>query len=56
VQTSDANHSYAIAEHYLNRNFDANWLAGKWVSDLTYIKTQEGWLYPTAVLSTFRKD
>jgi putative transposase len=25
-------------------------MAEKWVSDLTYIKTQEGWLYLTAVL------
>lgn len=50
VQTTDSNHSYAIAENYLNRNFHANRLAEKWVSDLTYIKTQEGWLYLTAIM------
>ena len=50
VQTTDSNHRYAIAENYLNRNFSANRLAEKWVSDLTYIKTQEGWLYLTTVL------
>ena len=50
VQTTDSNHNYAIAENYLNRNFSANRLAEKWVSDLTYIRTQEGWLYLTAVL------
>ncbi|WP_394336213.1 IS3 family transposase [Adhaeribacter arboris] len=50
VQTTDSNHSFALAENYLNRNFYATRLAEKWVSDLTYIKTQEGWLYLTAVL------
>jgi putative transposase len=50
VQTTDSNHGYAIAENYLNRDFSATRLAEKWVSDLTYIKTQEGWLYLTAVL------
>lgn len=50
VQTTDSNHGYTIAENYLNRNFYAARLAEKWVSDLTYIKTQEGWLYLTAVL------
>jgi putative transposase len=50
IQTTDSNHSYALAENYLDRNFSATRLAEKWVSDLTYIKTQEGWLYLTAVL------
>lgn len=50
VQTTDSNHGYTIAENYLNRNFSATRLAEKWVSDLTYIRTQEGWLYLTAVL------
>jgi transposase InsO family protein len=50
VQTTDSNHGFAIAENYLDRNFSATRLAEKWVSDLTYIKSQEGWLYLTAVL------
>jgi transposase InsO family protein len=50
VQTTNSNHGFAIAENYLDRNFSATRLAEKWVSDLTYIKTQEGWLYLTAVL------
>lgn len=50
VQTTASNHSYAIAENYLDRNFYATRLAEKWVSDLTYIKPQQGWLYLTAVL------
>jgi putative transposase len=50
VQTTDSNHGFAIADNYLDRNFSATRLAEKWVSDLTYIRTQEGWLYLTAVL------
>lgn len=50
VQTTDSIHGYAIEENYLNRDFSATRLAEKWVSDLTYIRTQEGWLYLTAVL------
>jgi putative transposase len=50
IQTTDSNYSHTIAENYLDRNFYATRLAEEWVSDLTYIKTQEGWLYLTAVL------
>lgn len=50
VQTTDSNHNYPVAENHLNRDFSAERLAQKWVSDLTYIKTGEGWLYLTAIL------
>ncbi len=50
MQTTDSNHAYAMAENHLDRNFSASRLAEKWVSDLTYIKMQEGCLYLTAVL------
>ena len=50
VQTTDSKHLYALAENLLNRDFSADKLGQKWVSDLTYIKTDEGWLYLTTVL------
>ena len=50
VQTTDSTHMYPVAENHLNRNFSAERKAQKWVSDLTYIITGEGWLYLTAVL------
>jgi putative transposase len=40
----------AVLRNYLDRNFSATRLAEKWVSDLTYIRTQEGWPQLTAVL------
>ena len=34
--TTDSNHSYPVSENVLNRNFLADRIAQKWVSDLTY--------------------
>lgn len=50
IQTTDSNHEYAVAENHLNRDFTASDTGQKWVSDLTYIRTGEGWLYLTAIL------
>lgn len=50
VNTTDSNHAFTVAENHLNRDFTAARPAQKWVSDITYIRTEEGWLYLTAVL------
>lgn len=50
VQTTDSRHDYVVFENYLARDFSTERLAQKWVSDLTYIKTGEGWLYLTTVI------
>jgi len=50
VQTTDSKHTYPVSENYLQQNFTACRLGEKWVSDLTYIKTGEGWLYLTTVI------
>ena len=55
IQTTDSNHIYQVSENHLNRDFSANGLGEKWVSDLTaaaaaYIKTGELWVYLTAKL------
>ena len=50
VQTTDSDHAYPVANNLLDRNFDADRLGQKWVSDITYIRTGEGWLYLTAIL------
>ena len=50
VQTTDASHTYRVAENHLAREFQAERPAEKWVSDLTYSRTLEGWLYLTVVL------
>ena len=50
VQTTDSNHLHTVAEKHLGRDFHAARPAEKWVSDLTYIRTGEGWVYLTVVL------
>ncbi len=50
VQTTNSAHNYPVAENLLNREFTAKKPGQKWVSDITYIPTDEGWLYLTTVL------
>jgi len=53
VSTTNSNHNLPISENHLNRAFTANNPAKKWVSDLTYIWTKQGWLYLTIVMDLF---
>jgi putative transposase len=48
--TTNSNHNLPVAENLLNRNFYAFRLNEKWVSDITYIATDEGWLYLAGIL------
>lgn len=51
--TTNSSHRYAVAENLLNRNFTVSRKNEVWVSDISYIDTQEGWLYITTVLDLF---
>jgi len=55
VVTTDSDHGYAVADNVLNRDFDADAPNQKWVADITYIPTQEGWLYLAAILDLFSR-
>lgn len=48
--TTNSNHNLPVAENLLNRDFSANRPNEKWVSDITYIFTDEGWLYLAGIL------
>ena len=48
--TTDSNHTFNIAPNLLNRNFSADQADQKWVVDISYIWTREGWLYLAIVL------
>jgi len=50
VATTDSDHGFHIAENLLDRDFRTGILGRAWVSDLTYIRTTQGWLYLTAVI------
>lgn len=50
IKTTDSNHHYSIAKNLLDRKFAPGAVAKAWVSDLTYIKTTQGWLYLTVIV------
>ena len=43
--TTDSKHALPVAENLLNQQFDVSTPNTAWVSDITYIPTEEGWLY-----------
>lgn len=50
VVTTDSKHHYPIVENKLNRDFQADRMGKAWVSDITYIRTAQGWLYLTIIM------
>nr|WP_131539957.1 IS3 family transposase [Pedobacter nototheniae] len=48
--TTNSNHLYPVNENLLLRDFSTTSTGEKWVSDITYIRTCEGWLYLTVVM------
>lgn len=55
MATTNSSHRYAVAENKLQRDFTATTYNKKWVSDITYIHTNEGWLYLTTVIDLFNR-
>lgn len=53
--TTDSRHSLPVAENKLNQEFSASRPNEKWVTDITYIWTKEGWLYLAVVLDLFSR-
>jgi transposase InsO family protein len=49
-RTTDSNHTQPVAKNLLGRQFMAELPDQKWVVDITYIATDEGWLYLAGVL------
>jgi putative transposase len=55
VTTTDSHHPHPVAENVLARDFTAQKANQKWVADITYIATLEGWLYLAAVIDLFTR-
>ncbi len=53
--TTDSNHSYTVAPNRLDRNFAPKAGNQAWVADITYIATNEGWLYLAGVIDLFSR-
>lgn len=55
VITTNSKHSFPVAPNVLNREFQAEKPNQKWVADITYVPTEEGWLYVAGVLDLFSR-
>jgi len=54
--TTDSKHGLPVAENLLNRNFTPTAPNQVWTSDITYLWTDEGWLYLAIVLDLFNRE
>ena len=50
VITTDSRHKFPIADNLLDREFKVGDIGKVWVSDITYIRTAQRWLYLTTVI------
>jgi transposase InsO family protein len=53
--TTNSNHKLPVAPNVLEQNFEATKPNQKWVTDITYISTDEGWLYLAVVLDLYSR-
>ena len=53
--TTNSNHSLLVAPNLLQQDFAATAQNQSWVSDITYIWTDEGWLYSAVVLDLYAR-
>jgi len=53
--TTDSAHSKPVAENHLNRDFAPDKPNKSWVADITYIPTDEGWLYLATIMDLYSR-
>jgi transposase InsO family protein len=54
--TTDSYHTLPVAENLLGQQFEATAPGEVWLSDITYIPTEEGWLYCAAHKDLFNDE
>jgi len=53
--TTNSKHNYPVAENLINQNFNIDRPNQIWAADITYIPTDEGWLYLAAIEDLFQR-
>jgi transposase InsO family protein len=54
--TTHSKHNLPVAPNLLNQNFEVEAPDTTWVGDITYIHTNEGWLYLAVLLDLFNRE
>ena len=54
--TTDSKHNLPVYPNLLGQDFSASSPNEKWVSDITYIHTEEGWLYLAGIVDVFHAE
>lgn len=53
--TTNSDHKLPVAANLIERNFDVEGPNKVWVGDITYIQTQQGWLYLAVVIDLYSR-
>lgn len=53
--TTNSAHDHPVAPNVLKRDFTAQCPNEKWLTDITYVATRQGWLYLAVVLDVFSR-
>lgn len=54
--TTNSKHNLPVAPNLLKQDFSATQPNQKWVGDITYLRTNEGWLYLATVIDLFSRQ
>jgi putative transposase len=54
-QTTDSNHDHRVADNLVNQDFNATAVNQKWLTDITYVDTDEGFVYLASVMDVFSR-
>ena len=55
VKTTDTRHNLPVAPNVLERDFTAHKPNQRWVGDITYLRTLEGWLFLAVLIDLFSR-
>lgn len=53
--TTDSKHTLPVAPNLLERDFSATAINQKWVGDISYVWTEEGWMYLAVVIDLYSR-
>lgn len=54
--TTNSQHKHPVSPNLLNQNFQVDSPNKVWASDITYIRTRQGWLYLTVIEDLFNRE